>query len=73
MNTGCIFEKELLVFVLSHNDTMWVFVLFLFCFLGPRPWHMAVPRLGVKWELQLPAYATATAMWDPSLTATRDP
>ena len=52
---------------------MWVFVLFLFCFLGPRPWHMAVPRLGVKWELQLPAYATATAMWDPSLTATRDP
>ena len=28
--------------------------------------HMVVPRLGVKLELQLLAYATATAMWDPS-------
>ena len=27
---------------------------------------MEVPRLGVKLELQLPAYTTATAMWDPS-------
>ena len=27
---------------------------------------MEVPRLGVELELQLPAYATATAMWDPS-------
>ena len=30
-------------------------------FLGPHPWHMEVPRLGVKWELQLPAYVTAPA------------
>ena len=29
-------------------------------------WHMEVPRLGVKAELQLQAYATATAMEDPS-------
>ena len=36
-------------------------------FLGPHPWHMEVPRLGVKLELQLLAYATATA------TATSDP
>ena len=36
------------------------FVLFcLFVFLGPHSWHMEVPRLGVKLELQLPAYATA--------------
>ena len=28
---------------------------------------MEVPRLGVKLELQLPAYATATATRDPSL------
>ena len=28
---------------------------------------MEVPRLGVEWELQLPAYATATAMPDLSL------
>ena len=29
--------------------------------------HMEVPRLGAELELQLPAYATATATWDPSL------
>ena len=29
-------------------------------------WHMEVPRLGVKLELQLPAYTTATATPDPS-------
>ena len=28
--------------------------------------HMEVPRLEVESELQLPAYATATATWDPS-------
>ena len=38
-----------------------------FCFLGPYPWHVEVPRLGVKSELQLLAYSTATAMPDPSL------
>ena len=38
--------------------------LFIFCFLGPHLWHMEAPRLGVKLELQLPAYTTAT--WDPS-------
>ena len=31
---------------------------FFFCFLGP---HLQVPRLGVKLELQLSAYTTATA------------
>ena len=34
--------------------------------LGPYPRHMEVPRLGVETELQLPAYATATATRDPS-------
>ena len=24
---------------------------FSFVFLGPHPWHMEIPRLGVKWEL----------------------
>ena len=38
-----------------------VFGLFLFCFLGLHPRHMEVPSLGVKSELQLPAYITA--MW----------
>ena len=35
--------------------------LFIYVFLGLRPRHMEVPRLGVESELQLPAYATATA------------
>ena len=43
---------------------MWWFVCF--CFLGPHTWHMEVPRLGVQSELQLPAYATASATSDLS-------
>ena len=43
-----------------------VFCLFIFCFLGPHLQHMKVPRLGVKLELQLPAYSTATATWNLS-------
>lgn len=39
---------------------------YIFCFLGPHPWHMEVSRLGVQSELQLPAYTTATTMWDLS-------
>ena len=39
--------------------------LFFCLFLGLHPWHMEIPRLGVESELQLPAYATAMAMWDP--------
>ena len=44
-----------------------MFISFLFFFfLGPHLLHMEVPRLGAKSELQLPAYTTATAMWDQS-------
>ena len=35
-------------------------------FLRLHPWHMEFRRLGVEWELQLPAYATVTAMPDLS-------
>ena len=35
-------------------------------FLGPHLQHMEVPRLGAEMELQLPAYTTATAVWDLS-------
>ena len=35
-------------------------------FSGLHLWHMEVPRLGFKLELQLPAYTTATAMHDLS-------
>ena len=41
------------------------FFFFFFFFSGPHPWHMEIPRLGNKSELQLPADATATAMPDP--------
>ena len=40
--------------------------IFYFCFWGPHLWHMEVLRLGVKLELQLPFYTTATATQDPS-------
>ena len=39
---------------------------FSFFLLGPHVQHMEVPRLGVELVLQLLAYATATATWDPS-------
>ena len=42
------------------------FFFFFFDFLGPRPQHLEVPRLGGKLELQLLAYATATATPDLS-------
>ena len=47
-----------------------LFVCLLACFLGLHVQHMRVPRLGVKPELQLPAYTTATATRDPSLVCT---
>ena len=40
-------------------------IFFFFVFLGPYPWHMEVPKLGLESELQLLAYAKATAMLDP--------
>ena len=48
-----------------HHWPLWVVRLF-FVFLGPLPKHMEVPRLGVKSELQLPAYTTAIETWDLS-------
>ena len=45
----------------QHQKLFFMFFsLFLPCFLGPHSWHMEVPRLGVKLELQLLATATAT-------------
>ena len=58
--------KQLLVLV-GFTVLFFLFVcLFVFCFLGLHLWHMEVPRLAVKLELQLPAYTTATAMQDPT-------
>ena len=41
-------------------------VVVVFCLSGPHLQHMEVPKLGVKSELQLPAYTTVTATLDPS-------
>ena len=55
-----------------HSNQGAIFCCFLFVclfvclFLGPHLQYMEVPRLGIKLELQLLAYATATAMQDPS-------
>ena len=43
---------------ISHYPCIAIF----FFFSQPHLWHMEVPGLGVKLELQLPAYAMATAM-----------
>ena len=52
-----------------------------FFFLESHLWHIGLPRLGAKSELQLPAYTTATATLGskphleptPQLVATQDP
>ena len=48
--------------IIDHSD--WDTFAFFF-FLGPHPWPMEVPRLGVQLELPLLAYTTATATPDP--------
>ena len=47
---------------LNFKSFLWYTLLFVCVFLGPHPWHREVPRLGGELELQLPAYATTTAM-----------
>ena len=42
------------------------FFFFVCVFLGPNQRYMEVPRPRMESDLQLPAYATATAMWDLS-------
>ena len=51
----------------AHNPACPNDLFFSFAFiLGPRLWHTEDPRLGVESELQLLAYAMATATSDPS-------
>ena len=51
----------------SFITTVFLFFFF-FAFLGLHPQHMEVARLGVKSELYLPAYTTATATPDTSVS-----
>ena len=50
-----------LISEIAFSSRTSVEVFFFFFFLGPHLWHMEVPRLGVKSELQVLAYTTATA------------
>ena len=52
-NSGLIikeFQSSLIRYAGLHG--------FSYCFLGLHLWHMEVPRLGVKMQLQLPARTT---------------
>ena len=61
-----------LFFIMKGFFILFLFILFfkiiiiISCFLEPCLQLMEVPRLGVKLELQLQAFATATAIRDPS-------
>ena len=57
------FKIEILIPLKICNN---IFFFFFLVFLGVHLWHMEVTRLGVKSELQLPAYTTAKTMQDPS-------
>ena len=56
----------ILILIYSKPRILKSFFFFFSIILGMHPWHMEVSRLGVKSEIQLPAYTTTTAMWDPS-------
>ena len=43
-----------------------IYFLCFIIFLGSHLQHMEILKLGVKLELQQPAYTTATTTWDPS-------
>ena len=56
------------LFLSFFSFSSFFFVLFCFCFLffgffWLHLWYTEVPRSGVKWELQLPAYTTAQQCW----------
>ena len=59
-------QKQCRIFAMVYWSELARANFFFFVFLGLHPWHMEVPSLGAESELQLPAYATATAMPDLS-------
>jgi len=54
--------KGLLSSLLREPYLPFFFFFFFFCFLGPYLWHMEVPRLGIKLELQLLAHGNAGSL-----------
>ena len=59
-----MFFPQIFLFVFM----LFYFIIIIFFFLGPHLPHMNVPRLGVKLELQLLAYAAATVTATPDLS-----
>ena len=49
-STFQIYGDETTLYLFWLSFIFFVFLIF-FSFLGPHPWHMEVPRLGVKLEL----------------------
>ena len=68
-NRGMDKEDVLHTLMHSYTCTMGNFFFF-FCLLGLHPWHMEVPMLWVKSELQLLACTTATATWIQATSTT---
>ena len=64
---GWAFTIRLCTSVISISQQSFFFLsfFFFFCVLGPYLWHLEVPRVGDESELQLLAYARATATQDP--------
>ena len=62
-------------FLETYSHQNWIkrkkFFVCFFVFLGLHQWHMEASGLGVELEMQLPAYATATAMPDLSCVCYR--
>ena len=52
--------------VLTLDKNSLFFFFFFFLFLGVHLWQMEVSQLGVESKLQLLAYTTAIATWDPN-------
>ena len=59
-------KPSLLGFLSFITSRILVDIVFFWGVKGPQVWYMEVPRLEIEMELQLPAYATATAIPDPS-------
>ena len=64
---GCIrMDLKICFFNFLKNIYLFIHLFMFFCFSGPYPQHMEIPRLGIKSELQPRPYATATATQDLS-------
>ena len=64
MKNSLVSKLQFMTLLLSSCNTKTFFsFFFFFFFLGVPLQHFEVPRVGVKRELQLLAYCTATAPW----------